>query len=98
MAATPEELARITNNENNIAAIYAGTIDFASMNGTQKRTVIENIFPSGVAIDINDPNIKAGDKVFGVKAEINNGKWCFGVVVNPALTDDTHITFNYREV
>ena len=98
MAATPEELARIANLESQFAAFQAGTIAVVSMSAAQKREVIENIFPNGVAIDVNNPNIKVGDKVFGEKVGINGGKWFFGNVITAPPTQDSHIDFKYEEI
>lgn len=98
MAATPEEAARITNLETQFASFLAGTLEFGSLNGTQKRTIIESIFPNGLAIDINDPNLKMGDKVFGEKTGINGGRWFFGIVTTAPPTQDSHIDFKYQTI
>ncbi|MBO0323454.1 hypothetical protein J0X14_14190 [Muricauda sp. CAU 1633] len=98
MAATPEEKAIILNNQSLIQQIMSGTVAITALSGTQKRQVIENVFPNGVAIDVNDPNIKVGDSVFGEKAGINSGKWFFGVVTTAPPTADGHITFKYRVI
>lgn len=45
MAATPEELARITNLESQFAAFIAGTIAVSSMTATQRKTVENTLYP-----------------------------------------------------
>lgn len=98
MAFTVAEEARVKALEDWQAAVQSATKSPSELTGTEKRELIDNVFPNGVAIDINDPNIKVGDKVFGNKAEINGGLWCFGVVLTAALTDNSHMDFKYREV
>jgi len=78
--------------------LIGNSVSIDSMSAAQKREVIENIFPNGVAIDVNDPNIKAGDKVFGEKVGINGGKWFFGNVITAPPTQDSHIDFKYEEI
>lgn len=45
MAATPEELARITNLESQFAAFVAGTVAVDSMTGQQRKTVENSLYP-----------------------------------------------------
>ena len=45
MAATPEELARITNLESQFAAFQAGTIAVDLMTGTQRKIFENSLYP-----------------------------------------------------
>ena len=48
------------------------------------------------AIEVNDPNIKAGSQVFGRKAGLNGGSWFFGVATVVPPTTDAHILFDVK--
>mgnify|MGYP000342006017 CR=1 FL=1 len=91
MATTTENSLRIDNIVNN--AVYV-----SDLSGAEKRELIEALFPNGVAINVNDPNIKVGDNVYGEKAGINSGKWFFGTVLTAPPTNDSHIDFDYEKI
>ncbi len=93
MASQAETQALAQANRDVLENIQDNTISPQDFNANQKRTLIESVFPSGVAIDVNDSNIKVGDKVFGEKSGINNGNWFFGEVLIAPPTQDSHIEF-----
>lgn len=82
-------------NKTTIESIQGSTIDVSALTSAQKRILIENIFPNGVAINVNDPNLKVGDHVFGEKAGINDGNWFFGVVISLPVSSDSNVQFKY---
>ena len=98
MSASPDERVLILSNKARLDAIEAATISFTEFSSVQKRLLIENVFPNGVQIDINDPNLKVGDPVAGEKAGINGGKWVMGYVLIAPPTTDAHIRFKYQEL
>ncbi|WP_421809067.1 hypothetical protein [Flagellimonas sp.] len=73
MAATPGELARIQNLENQFAAFLVGTIAVDSMTGTQRKTVENSLYPilNGYrnrkgASNTNYAAWEAGDEVMNI--------------------------------
>lgn len=69
-------------NELNIAAIQEDLkkkITFEGMTNTQKRSVVDQLFPDGVAFWYTDVKAAIGDKVFGWgDPNIDGGGFFFG--------------------
>lgn len=95
--ATPESNAlEIATLKTQVAQLLSKSVLPGDMTSAQKRTLIEGVFPNGVWIDINDPNLKVGDKVAGKKAGINGGFDFMGYVLTAPPTQDSHINFVIR--
>ena len=54
-------------------------VTFAEMSDAEKRTVIDQLFPLGVAFWYDDPKASVGDKIFGWgEPTLNTGGFFFG--------------------
>jgi hypothetical protein len=91
MPSNEEVYALALSNKAAIDSIQSGTVTPDNFSAIQIRLLIENIFPEGVAININDPNGKVGDQVFGKKAGINGGGFVFGTLNTFPATTDAHL-------
>lgn len=95
MASQAEIEALSRANKQVIDDIQSNTIDISALNATQKRQFIDTLFPTGVYIECNNTNLQVGDRVAGTKAQINRGNFFIGIVLNTALTDDSHVDFEF---
>lgn len=70
-------------------------IKFSEMTNVQKRSVIDQLFPNGVAFHYTDPKVAIGDFVYGWgNASLNSGGFFFASVVSVPITGDANL--NYR--
>lgn len=77
---------------NNIKTDLALKIKFSEMDNTQKRSVIDQLFPDGVAMYYTDPKIAIDDWVFGVgNANINGGGFFFGKALDAPIVNDADV-------
>lgn len=80
-----------------IKADLAKKITFAEMDNAQKKEVIDQLFPQGVAFWYADPKTSIGDKVFGWgAANINSGGFFFGEATSVPVTADANINFKFQ--
>lgn len=93
MATTESNALEIQTLKTQVAELLSKSVLPTNMTAAQKRVMIEGVFPNGVWIDINDPNLKVGDKVAGKKAGINDGVDFMGYVLTAPPTQDSHINF-----
>lgn len=88
-------MSSIVENELEINAIKQDLqkrITFQEMTNAQKKEVINQLFPQGVAFWYADPKAGAGDKVFGWgDAAINDGGFFFGQVINSPVQGPSDI-------
>lgn len=62
------------------------------LTNTERREVLDVLFPQGVALPFDSPLISIGDLVYGQVAAINGGAFCFGYsLVNGVVTTDADI-------
>jgi len=72
------------------------TITFAQMTNVQKRDVVDQLFPDGVAFWYSDPKAAIGDKVFGWgDANINTGGFFFGQLTGVPASN-ANIDFKFQ--
>jgi len=90
----------VTSNENEITAIKAdlqNKITFAQMSNTQKRQVIDQLFPQGVAFWYTDPKAVVGDKVFGWgDPNINGGGTFLAEISTQPAGTPTEANLNFK--
>ena len=92
-----ERDAKILSLESQFAAFLAGTVSIEALNQAQRRTIIESIFPNGVAIWYSDPSVEVGDKVFGWGAAgINGGGTFIAEVVSTPVTSNSNLNFKLQ--
>lgn len=90
-----------TENQLEIAAIKADLAlkkKFSQMNNAQKRDVIDQLFPSGVAFHYTDPKIVVGDWIFGSgDPDINSGGFWFGKAAsNAPIENNADVDFEIQ--
>lgn len=89
-----------TSNTLEIQAIktdLAKKIKFSTMTNAQKREVIDQLFPNGVAFHYTDPKVGAGDFVYGDgNASLNGGGFFFAEVVSVPISSDSNLDFKYQ--
>lgn len=79
-----------------IKADLAKKITFATMTNAQKRSVVDQLFPNGVAFWYSDPKAAVGDKIFGWgDAAINSGGFFFGQITALPVTN-ANISFKFQ--
>jgi len=67
--------------ENKLKTDLARKVTFEDMSNVQKKEVIDQLFPNGVAFWYADPKASQGDKVFGWgDPNINEGGFFFGEI------------------
>lgn len=80
-----------------IKADLAKKTTFAEMTNAQKKEVIDQLFPDGVAFAYSDPKVSVGDFVFGWgDPDINSGGFFFGEVAELPIEDSSDINFKFQ--
>lgn len=72
-------------------------IKFSEMSNVQKRSVVDQLFPNGVAFHYTDPKVAADDFVFGSgNASLNGGGFFFAKVVSIPITSDSNLNYEMQ--
>jgi len=80
-----------------IKTAISRTITFAQMSNAQKKGVINQLFPDGVAFWYADPKAAVGDTVYGWDVStINGGGFFFGEVASIPVNSDSAINFKIQ--
>ncbi len=87
----------VQENANNILAIQvelANSKKLSELSQSERRQVIAQVFPNGVALNALDPQVKTGDLVYGEGfTNVNAGNFFFG----EALTDGPYAAGTAQE-
>lgn len=90
----------VTENSLRIDAIEEDLkekIKFSTMNNVQKRDVIDQLFPDGVAFAHTDPKAAVGDFVFGFgDPAFNGGGFFFAEVASIPVVGDGNLNYKYQ--
>ena len=90
----------VTENKlaiNEIKQDLSEKIKFSTMNNTQKRDVIDQLFPDGVAFYYTDPKVAVEDKVFGSgNPALNGGGFFFANVVSIPIVGDANLDYELQ--
>ena len=93
-------MASTLENELQITAVkqeLAKKITFAAMSNAQKRSVVDQLFPNGVAFQYEDPKVAVGDFVYGWDDnDFNGGGFFFGEVLSIPLAGDGNIDYKHQ--
>lgn len=75
-------------------SFLASKTEVSDLTDSEKRQVIDALFPNGVAFYYTDPKITIGDSVYGRgNSNINSGGFFFGTSnVNGPLSLQAHLT------
>jgi hypothetical protein len=72
-------------------------ITFSEMTNAQKKSVVDQLFPNGVAFHYQDPKVSVGDFVYGWgNANFNGGGFFFGSVLSIPLAGDANLDYKYQ--
>lgn len=68
MATTESNLIRITALETQVAELLSKSVLPSEMTSAQRKSVTDALYPEGVALQYDNPDVLAGDLVYGKDA------------------------------
>lgn len=93
MASPQQNEAVLSQFMSEFALFQSNTKTPSQLTKAQRKEITDVLFPTGVMLHVDNPDIIVGDTVYGVKTGINDDNYFQGVVLTFPFTEDSHIDF-----
>ncbi len=97
MATTESLDLRLTTLETQVGELLSKSVLPSEMTQTQRKSVTDALYPEGVALKYDNPDIVVGDLVYGSGVSgINSGGFFFGEVVSLPVSSDADLNMKIQ--